>query len=150
MRVPIAGTAREVQGRMSIGGQFHSIAVSGMALFRRPIHSTVGGITIDLASAPLAPGVHELHIESAFGGVEVFVPSYVQLTVEGNRIIGGYDVHEGLGWIERAGAGLRRMFRLSNQIPRTVAPAPSEPITIRLVIDGVAGGLDVYRLAPAA
>ena len=135
---------------MSTGGQYHSIAVSGMALFRNPIVSTIGGITIDLASAPLEPGVHVLRIESALGGVEIYVPAYVQLTVEGGRIVGGHDVHEGLGWIERAERGVRRMFRMPNQIPQHVAAAPSEPVSIRLVIDGVAGGLDVYRLAPAA
>jgi hypothetical protein len=135
---------------MSIGGQYHSISVSGMQLFRRPIQSTVGGITIDLASAPLVPGVHELRIESAFGGVEIYMPAYVQFTVEGGRIIGGYDVHDGLGWIERAESKLRRVFRMANQIPKRVAPAPVEPVTIRILLDGVAGGLDVYRLAPEA
>jgi hypothetical protein len=134
---------------MSIGGQYHSIAVSGMALFRQPIHSTIGGITIDLASAPLAPGVHELRIESAIGGVEIYVPSYVKFSVEGGRIVGGYDVHEGLGWIGRARNSLRRMFRMPNHIPERVAPAPNEPVTIRVVLDGAFGGLDVYRLAPA-
>jgi hypothetical protein len=131
---------------MFVAAQY-SIAVSGMELFRLPIRSTVGGITIDLASAPLAPGVHELRIESTIGGVEIYVPSYVAFTFDVRRPLGGCDVHDGLGWIERAGTKLRRLFKMPKRIPN-VAPEPSAPVAIRFVIDGVVGGVDVYRLAP--
>ena len=134
---------------MSIGGQFHSISVSGMALFARPIESTVGGIVVDLASAPIQPGHHELKIDVSIGGIEIYVPSYVQLTMDGGAVIGGYDVHEGLGWLERAERSMRRLLRLSNQVPANAPPAPTEPISIHCVIEGGIGGVDVYRLPPA-
>ena len=132
---------------MFVAAQY-SIAVSGMELFSLPIQSEVGGITIELASTPLAPGVYELRIANTVGGVEIYVPSYVTFTFEMRRPVGGCDVDDGLGWIERAGGKLRRMFRMPKRIPNDVAPAPSAPVTIRFVIDGVAGGIDVYRLAP--
>jgi len=45
----------------------------GMSLFKYPITSTIGGIEIDLASAPLEPGEHRLEIESTIGGIEIYV-----------------------------------------------------------------------------
>ena len=54
--------------------QFHSISHSGMAIFEHPIESVFGGVEIDLASAPIDPGSHELHIEmTIIGGVEIYV-----------------------------------------------------------------------------
>jgi len=50
-----------------------------------PITSTIGGIEIDLASAPLEPGEHRLEIESTIGGIEIYVPRYVQIHRRGRR-----------------------------------------------------------------
>lgn len=130
--------------------QYHSISLSGMSLFERPIESVVGGIVVDLASAPLAPGHHELHIDVSIGGIEIYVPSYVQLTMDGGASIGGVDVHDGLGWLERIERATRKLFRLSNQVPAHAPPPPDEPISIRCVINGGIGGIDIYRLPPNA
>src|SRR4051794_7032528 len=129
--------------------QFHSVAVSGMNLFDRPIESILGSVTIDLASAPLQPGEHELRVESVVGSVTVYVPNYVKLSVEGGAIIGGYDVYEGLDLIEGSLQRMRRFFRMSNQVPATAAPAPELPVSIKLVIEGGIGGIDIYRLPPS-
>jgi hypothetical protein len=91
----------------------HSISASGMSLFKYPIVSTIGGIEIDLASAPLEPGEHRLEIESTIGGIEIYVPRYVTFTVEGGAAIGGYDVHDGPGLWNKIAHGMRRAVRMS-------------------------------------
>ena len=122
----------------------HSISSSGMALFKYPIVSTIGGIEIDLASAPLDPGEHRLEIEATIGGIEIYVPRYVQFTVEGGAAIGGYDVHDGPGLWNK----LVHKLRIPGAAPvRAVDnPDPSQPIAIHFVIDGGIGGIDIYRL----
>jgi hypothetical protein len=129
-------------------GQFHSISHSGMAIFDRPISSTIGGIVVDLASAPINPGEHKLEIDAAIGGVEIYLPRYVKFVVEGGAAIGGQDVHDGLGFFGGIGHRLAHLFRLSNQVPLQAVenPHPDQPITIHLVIDGGIGGLDIYRI----
>lgn len=119
-----------------------------MALFDQPIRSTFGGITVDLASAPLTPGEHRLEIEGGFGGIEIYLPRYVQFTVEGGPELGGQDVHDGLGLWERLVNRVCDVLRLPKAVPdHAVANAdPGKPIMIRFVISNLAGGLDIYRI----
>ena len=126
----------------------HSISHSGMALFRAPIQSTFGGLVIDLASAPIDPGEHELRIESEFGGIEIYLPNHVMFTVEGGALFGGLDVHEGHGLWNRIGRALRRLVGLREAIPDHGAPSPdpARPTSIKLSIDGTFGGIDIYRI----
>lgn len=126
----------------------HSISHSGMALFAQPVQSTMGGLVIDLASAPIDPGEHTLAIESMFGGIEIYLPSYVKFTVEGGAVFGGQDVHEGHGFWNRLVRRMRRWFGLREQIPDEAVPSPdpTTATTIKLVIDGVFGGIDIYRI----
>jgi hypothetical protein len=120
---------------MGIGGQYHSISHSGMTLFDHPIQSLFGGIVVDLASAPLAPGEHRLEIEAGLGGVEIYLPRYAKFVVEGGAAVGGQDVHDGLSLWDR-------LFKRV-----TVAPAGhDQPVLIRIVVDRLIGGLDIYRL----
>lgn len=127
-----------------------SIAHSGMALFDKPIISTIGGIEIDLASAPLAPGEHRLEIQTAIGGIEIYLPEHVKFTVEGGAIIGGYDVHEGLPWWTRLGSAMLKLVGARTKIPQHALPAhPDQSTTIHFVIEGGIGGIDVYRLPSA-
>jgi predicted membrane protein len=101
----------------------YSIEHSGMAIFEHPIWSFIGGIKIDLTSAPITPGKHRLQLMTGIGGIEVLLPRHVKFILEGGSLIGGYDVHEATG---DAGA------------------EPSEPTTVRLVVGGFIGGIDVY------
>jgi predicted membrane protein len=114
-----------------------------MALFKYPITSTIGGIEIDLASAAIEPGEHRLEIEAAIGGIEIYLPSYVKFTVEGGAVIGGYDVHDGAGLLNK----ITRALRLSRVPVRAVVqPDPAQSISIHFVISGGIGGIDIYRL----
>lgn len=129
-----------------------SIAHSGMALFEKPIRSTIGGIEIDLASAPIAPGEHRLEIEVTIGGIEIYVPAHVKFTVEGGALIGGYDVHEGLPWWTRLGTSMLKLVGARGKIPDHAVPDanPDQATTIHFVIEGGIGGVDVYRLRAAS
>ena len=130
-----------------IGGQFHSISHSGMALFEQPIQSVVGGLVIDLASAPLAPGEHRLRVEAGIGGIEIYLPRYVKFVVEGGSALGGQDVHDGLPVWDRLLERFKGWLHLSSQVPSHAVENPSDqPIMIRIVVDGMVGGLDIYRL----
>lgn len=133
---------------MSIGGQFHSVSHSGMALFKEPIKSTVGGIVIDLASAPLSPGEHKLQIEAGIGGIEIYLPRYAKFVIEGGSAIGGQDVHDGVPVWDRMLERVKGWLKLSNQVPLHAVenPHPGEEIMIRIAIDGAVGGLDIYRI----
>jgi hypothetical protein len=132
----------------TIGGTNLSISHAGMAIFDQPIRSTIGGIVVDLASAPITPGEHRLEIEAGVGGIEIYLPRYVQFTVEGGPTIGGQDVHDGLGVWEKMTNKLRSALHLPSTIPDHAVenPNPDAPVKIHFVIDGVAGGLDIYRL----
>ena len=129
-------------------GTTHSIAHSGMALFGTPIQSTIGGLVIDLASAPIEPGDHELRIEAGIGGIEIYLPRHVKFVVDGGSAIGGQDVHEGHGLLNTIGRKLGGLVGWHSPIPDEAVPSPdpTKPTTIRLVIEGVIGGIDIYRL----
>ncbi len=129
-------------------GQLYSIANRGMGIFDRRIEALLGGLEIDLVSAPIAPGEHRLELDANVGGIEIYLPKYVKYTIEGGAVIGGEDVHDGFPWYSRFGRKLAALVRLPSKIPdHAVAnPTPDEPITIHLVIDGGIGGVDIYRL----
>jgi hypothetical protein len=129
-------------------GQLYSIANRGMAIFDRRIEALLGGLEIDLVSAPIAPGTHRLELDANVGGIEIYLPKYVKYTIEGGPVIGGEDVHDGFPWYERALRKVAALVRLPSKIPNQAVanPTPDEPITIHLVIDGGIGGVDIYRL----
>jgi hypothetical protein len=133
---------------MSIGGQFHSISASGMALFTRPIESTLGGVVVDLASAPIAPGKHRLEITAGIGGIEIYLPRSVMFIVEGSAAVGGRDIHEGLPVWDRTIERVKAWLRLPTQVPKRAVDSgdPAHPVVIHIVVDGAIGGLDIYRM----
>ncbi len=135
-------------GDLSIGGQFNSISARVNAIFDRPISSTIGGIVVDLASAPIEPGDHRLEIDAGIGGVEIYLPRYVQFTVEGGPGLGGQDIHEGLGLWDKLVHKVKDALHLPNQIPEHAVESadPAKPVKLTLAIDGVVGGIDIYRL----
>ena len=132
-----------------MGGQYHSISISGMMLFQQgPIKTGMGGVVIDLASAPIEPGEYTLQIETGMGGIEIYLPRYVQFTVEGGSAVGGTNIHEGLGAWKKLENQIKSVLNLPNQIPEhAVAPYnPENPVRIRFVIHTGMGGIDIYRL----
>jgi len=133
----------------AFGGQFHSISTSGMMLFQQgAFNSGMGGVVLDLASAPIEPGEYNLEINAAMGGVEIYLPRYVQFTIDGTSVFGGTNIHEGLGWWKSMTARVKDTFSISNQVPEfAVAPIdPERPVKIRFLINSGMGGVNIYRL----
>jgi predicted membrane protein len=55
------------------------------------INVAFGGIKLDLRDAKVAKEGGKLHINCAFGGVEVFVPKECRIKTSGTGILGGWD-----------------------------------------------------------
>src|SRR6266581_2902365 len=144
---PAQGTSHPPFAAFS--GQLYSIAHSGMRLFQQgSIKTLMNRTVIDLVSAPIEPGEYRLEITVTMGGVELFLPRYVQFTLEGSAIAGGRNVHEGPGVWETMKQKLRSLVTLPDQPPDfAVAPSnPERPVRIHFVTHITMGGVDIYRL----
>jgi uncharacterized protein DUF4342 len=133
----------------TFSGQSYSIAHSGMRLFEQgSIKTLMSGTVIDLVSAPIESGEYRLDITVTMGGVELFLPRFVQFTLEGSAIAGGRNVHEGPGVWETMEQKLRYVVTLPDQPPDfAIAPSnPERPVRIHFVTHITMGGVDIYRL----
>lgn len=132
-----------------MGSQYYSISISGMMLFEQgPIKTGMGGVTIDLASAPIEPGEYTMQIETGMGGVEIYLPRYVQFTTDGGPAFGGVNLHEGLGVWKTLGHKIKDALHLPDQIPDHALADfdPERPVRIHFIIKTGMGGIDIYRL----
>lgn len=130
------------------GNEFHSIAASGPAIFTMgPIGVGLGDVVIDLVSAPLPPGEHRLEVWAGLGDVEIYLPRYVQFTVDGFRGFGETKIHDGLtGW-KATKKKLARWLDLPDRTPEHALQAPKEPISLKLVVQKGFGDIEIYRLS---
>jgi hypothetical protein len=133
-----------------IGGSFFSISHAGVDIFKEKITSGIGGIVIDLVTAAIPPGEYTMELESGIGGIEIYLPTYAKFTISGTSVLGGADVHEGLGFWGALTHKVKDKLHLTSQIPEhAVAPEdPSKPVKITFKITRGAGGVDIYRLTP--
>jgi uncharacterized protein DUF4342/cell wall-active antibiotic response 4TMS protein YvqF len=133
----------------AFSGQSYSIAHSGMQLFQQgKINTLMSATVIDLVSAPIPPGDYRLEITVTMGGVEIFLPHYVQFTLEGSAIAGGRNVHEGPQVWETMKRKLHYLVNLPDQ-PLDFMFAtfnPEQSVRIHFVTHITMGGLDIYRL----
>ena len=149
--VPPRGTGAPLLS--GVGGQAYSIAHSGMQLFEQGrINTLMSSTVIDLVSAPIEPGEYRLEISVTMGGVEIFLPRYVQFTLEGSALAGGRKVHdayyEGPRVWELTKEKLRYVVNLPEQPPdfAIATPNPEQPVRIHFVTHITMGGVDIYRL----
>jgi hypothetical protein len=129
--------------------QLYSISHSGTFLFQQsPFVAVMGSIAIDLVSAPIEPGEYQLELSATMGSIEVFLPHYVQFTVEGGVSIGGGNVHEGPGAWEVIKQKLRPQILLPDQPPDfAIAESnPERPVRIRFITHITMGSIELYRL----
>ncbi len=130
------------------GGQSHSISNNGMMLFQQgPITSIAGGIELDLVSAPIEFGEYTLEINTTVGGVDIFLPHYVQFTIDGGSMFGGQDVHNGVEQWRKMKRKLRHIVPLSDEPPAfALANHDERPVSIRFILNITVGGVDIYHL----
>jgi hypothetical protein len=113
-----------------------------------PFIAVMGSVMIDLVSAPIEPGEYQLEVSATMGIVEVFLPHYVQFTVEGGVSTGGSNVHEGPGAWEVIKQKLRPQIMLPDQPPDfAIAESnPERPVHIRIITHITMAGVELYRL----
>jgi len=129
--------------------QLYSISHSGMFVFQQgPFVAVMGSVMIDLVSAPIEPGEYQVELNATMGSVEVFLPHYVQFTVEGGVSMGGSNVHEGPGAWEIIKQKLRPQILLPDQPPDfAIAESnPERPVRIRFITHITMGSVELYRL----
>jgi Cell wall-active antibiotics response LiaF, C-terminal len=129
--------------------QLYSISHSGMSVFQQgPFVAVMGSIMIDLVSAPLEPGEYQVEVSATMGSIEVFLPHYVQFTVEGGVSMGDNNVHEGPGAWEVIKQKLRTQILLPDQPPDyAIAQSnPERPVRIRFITHVTMGSVELYRL----
>ncbi len=129
--------------------QLYSISHSGMFVFQQgPYVAVMGSVMIDLVSAPIEPGEYTLEVSATMASVEVFLPHYVQFTVEGGVSMGGSNVHEGPGAREIIKQKLRSQILLGDQPPDfAIAESnPEGPVRIRFITHITMGSVELYRL----
>jgi hypothetical protein len=136
-----------------IGGQIYSISRSGMQMFEQGrINAAMSSTVIDLVSAPMPPGDYRLEINATMAGVEIFLPRYVQFTLEGSAFAGGRNVHDGL--YEGSGVWKTTRWKLRYvvdlpEVPPDFAiapPNPERPVRIHFVTHLTMAGVEIYRL----
>jgi hypothetical protein len=129
--------------------QLYSISHSGMFVFQQgPFVAVMGTVMIDLVSAPIEPGEYQLEVSATMASVEVFLPHYVQFTVEGGVSMGGSNVHEGPGAWEIIKQKLRPQILLPDQPPdfASAESNPERPVRIRFITHVTMGSVELYRL----
>ncbi len=129
--------------------QLYSISHSGMFVFQQgPFVAVMGSVMIDLVSAPIEPGEYQVEVSATMASVEVFLPHYVQYTVEGGVSMGGSNVREGPGAWEIIKQKLRPQLLLPDQPPDfAIAESnPERPVRIRFITHITMGSVELYRL----
>lgn len=62
--------------------QTFSIATDDLSALTQNASTTVmGGLVIDLISAPITPGTYDIRLTSVMGRIQIFLPAYAKLQV---------------------------------------------------------------------
>jgi hypothetical protein len=131
---------------MKFGGQVYSIRDSGTLLFNKPLTATVGGLLVDLLSAPIPAGQYQLNIDVKAGGVEIFLPRYAQFVVNGGAGFGGQSVHRGHEAWEKLTKKLSDpTLPVNTPEDATREPNPEQAVLIQLNVHTGIGGIDIYQ-----
>src|SRR5215469_5834499 len=133
-----------------IGGQTYSIARSGIQLFEQGrINAVMSSSVIDLVSTPIEPGEYRLEINATMAGIEIFLPRYVQFTLEGSAFAGGRNVHDGLYEGPVVWETIRRKLRYIVDLPEqppdfaVAPPNPERPVRIHFVTHLTMAGVEI-------
>lgn len=132
---------------MAFGGQTYSIRDSGTLIFGRQLNSSVGGVLVDLATAPIPPGDYQLNVETGAGGIEIFLPHYAQFVVNGGTGFGGQNVHRGSDvWHKLIKKLDDHSLPANPTAEATREPSSEYPVRIQLNLHTGLGGVDIYQL----
>ncbi len=67
-----------------------SIAADGLESFTGDEVTTImGGLIMELVSAPIKPGVYDIRLTALMSGIRIFLPAYAKVELQGASFWGG-------------------------------------------------------------
>jgi hypothetical protein len=114
--------------------------------------TVMGGIAVDLISAPIEPGTYDIRFAAVMGGIKLFLPACATVQPDGRAILGGNRRHGAEQfWTEMkhvfAGSSVRVP---SAPPPWAVQPNEERAVTLRISVDSLMGGMQIYQLESEA
>jgi predicted membrane protein len=74
--------------------QTFSIATDELsALTSNEFTTVMGALIIDLVSAPITPGIYNIHLTAMMGGIRIFLPAYAKVQLDGKPFWGDKRVY---------------------------------------------------------
>jgi hypothetical protein len=113
--------------------------------------TVMGSLVIDLVSAPISPGTYDIRLTAAMGSIQIFLPAYARVLLNGETFWSGRRVVHGEAfWQEMQNAALNSNLQVPNTVPAWATASHEEyPVTLRFTINTIMGGLHIYQLEPA-
>jgi hypothetical protein len=112
--------------------------------------TVMGGIAVDLISAPIEPGTYDIRFAAAMGGITMFLPACAEVQTGGRSFWGGTR----LRGAEQFWTEMRRVFATSSvRVPSTppawaIQPHDQRAVTLRISANSLMGGIEIYQLEP--
>ena len=131
--------------------QIFSIATDELsALMHDELTTVMGSLVIDLVSAPIAPGTYPIRLNAMMGGIQIFLPAYAKVVLNGERFWGGTRIYRGDAfWQEMREAFAHSTIQIPSTPPAWASASHAEyPMTLQLTINTTMGGMHIYQLAP--
>lgn len=128
-----------------------SIATDDLAAFTGDEFTTImGGLAMDLVSAPIQPGLYAIRFTALMGGIRIFLPAYAKVELHGASFWGGKRLYQSSEFWHQ----MQEAFAGSNVHMPVTPPAWSRatyteyPVTLRLTINTILAGASMYQLEP--
>ena len=120
------------------------------ALTGEEFTTVMGGLLIDLVSAPITPGTYDIRLTAIMGGIQIFLPAYAKVQLNEETYWGGKRIYHGKAFQQE----MRQAF--SNTTIQAPMPLPvwatasyeDYPVTLRFTIKTIMGGAHIYQLEP--
>jgi hypothetical protein len=112
--------------------------------------TVMGGLSIDLVSAPIPPGTYDIRLTAIMGGISIFLPAYANVLLNGETFWGGKRLYRSEDfWQEMRDAFSRSSVQVPTTPPAWATTSYAEtPVTMRFTINTIMGRAQLYQLAP--
>jgi hypothetical protein len=128
-----------------------SIATDGLEVFTGDDFTTImGGLLMDLVSAPITPGIYNIRLTALMGGIRIFLPAYPRVELHGASFWGGKRLYQSNELWHQMRADFASSSVQMPAIPPEWAHASytEYPVTLRFTINAIIGGATIYQFEP--